>query len=129
MYGNVVHCFFLEIYTKNNVGLRPKNDNDLQPKKISILWLVIWTDTISLGWRNTWHQPSVCRFIMLCLVNNEALAPSRYCSYQRFCCKNRENHLLYFDDNATMIMRSSDRMKPMSCYKIQAYICRCSILY
>lgn len=35
-----VHCFFLEIYTKNNVGLRPKNDNDLQPKKIPFFgWL------------------------------------------------------------------------------------------
>lgn len=37
----MVHCFFLEIYTKNNLGLLPKNDNDLQPKQKTPLfgWL------------------------------------------------------------------------------------------
>lgn len=50
----MVHCFFIEIYNKNNLGLLPKNDNDLQLKqKITFFgWLYRLTQypwTRSLG--------------------------------------------------------------------------------
>lgn len=80
----MVHCFFIEIYDKNNLGLLPKNDNDLQLKqKITFFgWLYRLTQypwTEASGWRNTRDQPSVCRAIMLCSVINKALASSSFC--------------------------------------------------
>lgn len=83
----MVHCFFIEIYNKNNLGLLPKNDNDLQLKqKITFFgWLYRLTQypwTEASGWRNTRDQPSVCRAILLCSVINKALASSSFCLCQ-----------------------------------------------